>query len=731
MEGTSTFVQIDPPRTSGWRGAGVAVVGSLEGAAGAIPLSLGCATLVFTRVSPGLVASGVLATMVALVLIHLTTAASRRPIFFTGRILEATTLAAMLDQVVAQLPAWGLPDTTGVRLAFLCIIGAGAGLGVCLLYLLRADRLTPFIPAPVFAGFSNSIAVALILSQSRSLLQLAGDMAAAAVVGTIALAAFAAAFALRRWAPRRPAAAAGLVIGLLAGLAWWLAGHPAAVVSGGGAAMQLPVALADFRALAAPGVRADSVLLLVLGNSAILATIIFINTALSAQAMTQVDGLRTRRTRDGVVAGLSIAAAGAVGSAPLSGSILVCLAVARTSVVRWPTLVLTAMVMGAVGLTGVLGWVPLAAVIGVLLCEAWFMVDRASVQLLRDWLRGRNLPGTAREDLVLIVAVTALAVIANMVVAAFAGLVFGLFLLAVRSARQPVRHVWNGKQLSSNCARASSELRVLADHGASIRVFELEGDMFFAVAPSLERALETGTQGAACAVLDWSRIRYIDSSVAATVAAFQRQAAERGLVVVHAGAGMQAGNVAEELTRRVPDLRLAADLDFALETVENHLIQRHRAAPATDASTLLEAAHLFRNMSAEEMGAVQQLMTQKLYRAGETILEAGATGHELMLILQGSASVIVRDAKGQDVRVAGVRRGAIIGEVGFLDGSPRSASVVAQDDVIVALLTRDDYQMLCVTRQELAPKLVANIAVQLAMRLRHANRLALARSRAH
>ena len=113
MEGTSTFAQMEASARSGWRGAATQVFGALEGAAAAIPTSLGCALIVFGRVAPDLVANGVFATMLGLVAIHLLTAGSTRPVCFAARIFEATTLAAMIEQLAPQLAGWGLEDVDG------------------------------------------------------------------------------------------------------------------------------------------------------------------------------------------------------------------------------------------------------------------------------------------------------------------------------------------------------------------------------------------------------------------------------------------------------------------------------------------------------------------------------------------------------------------------------------------------------------------------------------------
>ena len=729
MEGTSSFARLEATPVTGWRKLVGPSFGALEGAAAAIPSSLGAAILVYGQVAPELIASGVFATMLAVALVHLATAGSARPICVSGRMLEATTLAAALHQVLPQLAAWGLPDTLGVRLAFLCLICGGAGLVVGLLYLLRAQRLTPFIPAPVFAGFSNSIAVALLLSQWRTLRELASSVPVAGVVGSITIAAFATGYAIRRWLPGRPAAAAALVVGLLAGLLWNALGQPPAVVGASAIFVPLPVSLADFGAFLGPQVQLWPVTLLVLGNAALLGAMMFINNAMAAQAMTHLDRRTGAGKGEGLVSGLSLMAGGLAGAAPVSGSIMACLAVARTSSLRAPAMLLMAAVVAAVYLTGALGHMPLAAVAGVLLCEAWFLVDRPSLRMAADWLLRRSLPVNAREDLALIAAVTAVAVLTNMVLAAFTGLMLGLFLVAVRSARQPVRHVWTGRQLSSNCARGTGELRVLAERGEELRVFELEGDLFFAVGATLDRFLTEGSRGAACIVLEWSRVRHIDSSVASMLAAFEQQASAGGVVVVHAGAGRHDTNVAEELRRRLPAAQLTTDLDFALELAENHLIARYGEEARKEASTLFDSFPLFQGFSAEDRATLEAAMTHRLFKAGEVILAAGSPGNELMLVLQGCASIVVADDDGQPVRLAGARRGSVIGEIGFLDGSARSASVVAQEDLLVAILKRDDFERLAAGGHAVVPKLLSNLSVALARHLRHTNRLALARSR--
>src|SRR5689334_20158483 len=104
---TSSFNPLESAAqpSGGWSRS---AVGALEGAAFTIPVSLACVTLVFSRIGPGMLASGVLATVLGLVLVHLFGSLNSRPVLYSARFFESTTIAAMLDQDIALMGAWGL-----------------------------------------------------------------------------------------------------------------------------------------------------------------------------------------------------------------------------------------------------------------------------------------------------------------------------------------------------------------------------------------------------------------------------------------------------------------------------------------------------------------------------------------------------------------------------------------------------------------------------------------------
>jgi SulP family sulfate permease len=268
----------------------------------------------------------------------------------------------------------------------------------------------------------------------------------------------------------------------------------------------------------------------------------------------------------------------------------------------------------------------------------------------------------------------------------------------------------------------------LASHASAIRVFELDGDLFFGVADQLDSRLRENCHGVETAVLDWSRVRHIDSSVAQSIAKFERHALAHGTSVFHAGTSALGGNVGLELQTHLPGAQLAPDLDRALEQAESLILQRHAGAGDAPGETMILAATtLFQGLSERERALLDASMQPKLFFAGQTLMKAGEPSDELMLLLHGSASVQVPSPDGSNIRLAGVRRGATVGEIGFLDGAPRSASVVAQEDVLVAILGRSTFNALCDSEPRMMQRLLANIALEVAARLRTTNHLAIAR----
>lgn len=690
------------------------VVAGLDACAVSIPMTLGGSVILYSQIAPEWLGPGVLAGCLGYALVHALGAHVQRPVVCAARFFEAATVAAMVQQLGASSAAWGLADTAGTRVAVAICIATLAGLIAGVLWLLRAERFARFVPAPVYLGFTSAIVVLLVTSQTSVL---ARQTAEAGHVGPIALAAavIVVGLAVRRWRPRLPPAAVALVAGAVGGAALVALDLRLPMLTQT-AVWTLPVFLADFSALTAAGVKTGALGFALAQNAAVLGILLFLNTVVTGQILAQTDDRQTMLTRDRVMQALGFTLAGAAGSSPLSGAPNVALVVGRSPKAMAGPAMLWTMVVAVCLLyvTQALAFVPLAALVGVFLFDAWQMWDRPTWRNLVAYLSRQNLPAHAREDLLVIGAVMVASLAINMVAALLTGLVLGLLLHAHRNTRKPVRAVWSGLMLHSQCARSRTELALLQAHGDRIRVFELDSQQFFASAGLLNASVRTRLDGIDCAVLDWSAVRDIDTSVVMVVTRLEAFAPRHQVVLLHAG--LQ-DDVLAMLRPHVASERLIPDLDHALERAENLLIVRH--GQVDQAASEVSEAGLLRGLNEVERGLVLQSMSWREHAPGDALVRVGEPGDELVMLLEGNASVVLARDGASPVRLSGLRGGTTVGEVGFLEQAPRSATVLAETLVRVRVMTRATFDTLAEQHPQLVQRLLTNMALDLAARLRH------------
>lgn len=137
----------------------------------------------------------------------------------------------------------------------------------------------------------------------------------------------------------------------------------------------------------------------------------------------------------------------------------------------------------------------------------------------------------------------------------------------------------------------------------------------------------------------------------------------------------------------------------------------------SEIEAIIRGSYLAKGFSDRNVSDLSAIGVQREFGAGETIVEQYDTGRDLHILGAGSAKIVT--LVGESIGV--VRVGMPIGEVSFLDGKPRSASIVG--DVAGTLLTfpHEDVQRLLDADLEMEVAFLRNIASVLCARLRSAN----------
>jgi CRP-like cAMP-binding protein len=124
-----------------------------------------------------------------------------------------------------------------------------------------------------------------------------------------------------------------------------------------------------------------------------------------------------------------------------------------------------------------------------------------------------------------------------------------------------------------------------------------------------------------------------------------------------------------------------------------------------------------------DQAVVLQYTQARLYAPGEFAVRRGELDRSFFIVSRGSFEVLVpTDGDPQRVRV--LEPGDLFGEVGFFDGLPRSADVVALEASEALVLTQAGFQRLRLTHPRLAVRFVLDLGRILGERFRASDALA-------
>jgi CRP/FNR family transcriptional regulator, cyclic AMP receptor protein len=127
---------------------------------------------------------------------------------------------------------------------------------------------------------------------------------------------------------------------------------------------------------------------------------------------------------------------------------------------------------------------------------------------------------------------------------------------------------------------------------------------------------------------------------------------------------------------------------------------------------------LFSGLDESELERLSKVAVRRRAARGEQVVRAGEDAETLIVMLTGRAKVTNFDEEGREIILAWLSPGEFFGEMGLIDGSPRSANVVAVEPCELLILGKHEFQRCMQDNFQVVQKLM-QILVR---RLREADR---------
>ncbi len=305
------------------------------------------------------------------------------------------------------------------------------------------------------------------------------------------------------------------------------------------------------------------------------------------------------------------------------------------------------------------------------------------------------------------------------------GVLSGCVMFAFNYSKLPViKFSFSGREYRSSHERSTEDKALLNRHGSDIRIYVLQGFIFFGMSDRLyrsvlESALPSSGPRARLLVLDMKLVHGVDASAIASFRKISYAARSAGTSLVICG--MSADQVAEWRASGDADLQTILhfpDLDAAAEWCETSLLQKYRKDHALAQETI-------RNWLLAEVGDCTDTVLAHLRRLalgpGELLCRQGDAADEMYFIESGRVAIELTLPDGTLRRLRTLGPKTLLGEMGLYRDSLRSANVLVQEDSVVYVLSAASLQKLQAADPRAAALFHAMVVRTVADRLEFSN----------
>jgi hypothetical protein len=246
--------------------------------------------------------------------------------------------------------------------------------------------------------------------------------------------------------------------------------------------------------------------------------------------------------------------------------------------------------------------------------------------------------------------------------------------------------------------------------------------MFFGNADDLCAEIEDLFGKANIVVLDFRHVADIDiSAVGALQQALSTALArKKSLLFCHLPSAHL--DLFESLAGPAGTATIFADLDAALEWSEEKVLAEVGRSEFEEVP--FDRIELLEGLDPHQIEVMRNYLMPMAFPAGTVLCHEGEEAGFLWILSRGSVSVwLGGHGKQPGTRIAALARGTIVGEMSLFDEGNRSGTVLADEDVTGYMIDKETFDLILREHPPIATTLLANIAREMARRLRNTSRI--------
>lgn len=348
------------------------------------------------------------------------------------------------------------------------------------------------------------------------------------------------------------------------------------------------------------------------------------------------------------------------------------------------------------------------------------------LQLVGEWIYEAWFK-FSRSDFAVIILILLVVVFSGFLEGIVAGLVLALIMFAVSYSQiRVIRFTLSGSEYRSRVTRTLEHQKWLEVHGEKIRILKLEGFIFFGTANSvlteLRSKITTGSQHIEYILIDFSKVRGIDSTGMLSFVRMVQWSQEAGITLVFTGMNE---NTLSRFQREISEnkdalIHFLPDLDRGVEWCENAILARHSSTERDVAQHLTEQLQ-----AVTKVDGVEKLipyLVRHEFIPGDYLMKEGDPADFMYFIESGQVTAHLGSSGKNPVRLETMQGGRTVGELGFYLGAPRTASVIVDQPSVIYVLSKESLKKMEAEDPEIASIFHRTMVLLLSERVAHLSR---------
>ena len=108
--------------------------------------------------------------------------------------------------------------------------------------------------------------------------------------------------------------------------------------------------------------------------------------------------------------------------------------------------------------------------------------------------------------------------------------------------------------------------------------------------------------------------------------------------------------------------------------------------------SIIKDIPLFSELSDEEVELIERIIIKKNYAKDQIVLFEEDTGNYMYIVYSGMVRVVKQSTEGREQIITMHKKSDFFGEMSLLDGKTAPATVIAHEEAVIGLLSKEDFE---------------------------------------